>query len=73
MVQLPPGGTAVLQVLLGIEKALAPPLARLRDVMLRLALPVLVRVVVRDEFKLGNFSAPLFTISLWTVPFRSAT
>ncbi len=72
MVQEPPGATAAEQPLLVMEKALPAPCPKTSELIFRFKLPVFVTVVVSDELKLGNFIAPVFTISLFTVPFRSA-
>ena len=72
MVQLPPGAIDPEQVLVCV-KALLDPLANVSEEMVRFKLPVLVIVVVCDELRVVNLSAPLLTSNLTTLVNMSVT
>ena len=72
MVQLPPGAIDPVQVLV-CEKALLDPLANVSAEMVKFKLPVLVIVVVADELRVVNLSAPLLTSNLTTLVNMSVT
>ena len=70
--QLAPGAIDPLQVLVCV-KALDDPFANASPEMVRFRLPVLVRLVVTEEVRVVNFSAPVLTNNLVTLVFRSLT
>src|SRR5271170_7593582 len=72
MVQLPPGAIDPLQVLV-CENALPDPSANVSAEIARFKLPVLVSVVVSEEPRVVNLSAPVLTSNLTTLVLRSLT